>query len=91
MEFFLDSSVQVEWSPKLIQHEVSHLFGAYDYGLESPNYHEQDHVTGERLAEGTYAVDITARDMAGNTAHQSLTFHIDMTPPGEVMLVPQVN
>ena len=33
------------------------------------------------IAEGTYAVDITARDLAGNTAHLSFTFHIDMTVP----------
>ncbi|MDW7775208.1 MAG: hypothetical protein SCH39_02590 [Methanosarcinales archaeon] len=48
--FYLDPSVQILWSPRLTQHEVSHIFGAYDYGLESPKYHEQDNVTGIRLA-----------------------------------------
>ncbi|MDW7775203.1 MAG: M12 family metallo-peptidase [Methanosarcinales archaeon] len=42
--------VQYEWNQRLIQHEVSHLFGAYDYGLENPNYHQQDNITGIRLA-----------------------------------------
>ena len=46
----LDAFVQNEWTPRLMQHEVSHLFGAYDYGMENPSYHAQDNVTGERLA-----------------------------------------
>lgn len=50
IRFVLDPSVQLLWTPRLVQHEVSHLFGAYDYGLENPNYHTQDNVTGERLA-----------------------------------------
>jgi hypothetical protein len=33
------------------------------------------------IGEGTYYTEITACDLAGNTARQSLTFHIDMTPP----------
>lgn len=42
-----------------MQHEVSHLFGAYDYGLENPNYHIQDNVTGERLARIHSVMDKT--------------------------------
>lgn len=33
------------------------------------------------IIEGTYRVEIRARDLAGNTAESSFTFHIDMTPP----------
>lgn len=33
------------------------------------------------VGEGTYYTEITACDLAGNTARRSLTFHIDMTPP----------
>ncbi|MCX9014816.1 MAG: hypothetical protein OIN89_08505, partial [Candidatus Methanoperedens sp.] len=56
---FLDVFVQNEWTPRLMQHEVSHLFGAYDYGMESPNYHKQDHITGERLARIHSVMDKT--------------------------------
>ena len=55
----LDDNVQKEWSPRLTQHEVSHLFGAYDYGLENPAYHKQDNVTGKRLASIHSVMDKT--------------------------------
>ncbi|MDW7777367.1 MAG: hypothetical protein SCH39_13665, partial [Methanosarcinales archaeon] len=55
----MDTKVQKEWSPRLTQHEVSHLFGAYDYGLENPAYHEQDNVTGKRLASIHSVMDKT--------------------------------
>lgn len=42
------------------------------------------------IIEGTYRVDITARDLAGNTADSSFTFHIDMTPPA-IRIIKPVN
>ncbi|MDW7775211.1 MAG: hypothetical protein SCH39_02605, partial [Methanosarcinales archaeon] len=56
---YFDDYVQDEWTQRLIQHEVSHLFGAYDYGLENPNYHEYDNVTGKRLARIHSVMDKT--------------------------------
>ncbi|CAG0987352.1 hypothetical protein METP2_02352 [Methanosarcinales archaeon] len=40
------------------------------------------------IIEGTYRINITARDLAGNTADSSFTFHIDMTPPAIRIIKP---
>ncbi|MDW7777146.1 MAG: M12 family metallo-peptidase [Methanosarcinales archaeon] len=54
-----DRKIQKFWMHRLIQHEASHLFGAYDYGLENPAYHKQDNITGEKLARIHSVMDKT--------------------------------
>ena len=64
-DYAVNIGVQSYWDSYLIQHEVSHIFGAYDYGLRY--VHKEDPISNKKLARINGVMDKTlpSEDLIG--------------------------